>query len=236
LLVHRLFAPLKSIVPQPVVRSIRACCTAVLTPVEFAFRTGHFRSSLASKAVDRHGNPLPWYTYPAIDLVRTKDFTGKRVLEFGAGQSTIWWADKAAEVVSLEADEEWYTYIRQKMPANVSLHLADTDLTKFDQLVANDARFDVIIIDGLDRFIAARKSQHMLNPAGAVILDNAEGYWGKDGTYPIIDLYRSAGYARVDFYGFSPGNICYGCTSVFFRNRCFLFEGDSHPVRFEPYS
>ena len=197
---------------------------------EFARRTGHFRSSLASKAVDRHGSPLPWYTYPAIDLVKAKDFKGKRVLEFGAGQSTIWWAQRAAEVVSLEGDQEWYHYIREKMPANVKLHFADIQLSTFEQLVPRNAGFDVIVVDGLDRLIAATKSRELLNPGGVMILDNSEGYWGTDGTYPIIDLYREAGFARVDFYGFSPGNICQSCTSVFYRGRCFLFEAADHPL------
>jgi precorrin-6B methylase 2 len=229
LLVHRIFAPLKAALPQWLSRPIRAIFTALLGPACFAFQTGHFRSSLASKAVDRLGRPLPWYSYPAIDLLRTKTFSGRSVLEFGAGQSTIWWAQHAEKVVSLEGDPAWYEYIRRKMPHNVSLYLSDDGLTKFGELVADESRFDVIIVDGLNRFNAVVKSHKMLKPGGLFIVDNSEGYWGSEGTYPIITLLKSAGYARVDFYGFSPGNVMRSCTSFFFRNTCFLFDGDEPP-------
>lgn len=231
LFVQRAFAPLKSKLPASLSRPIGGVFKAILTPAYFALQTGHFRSALTSKAVDRSGEPVPWYTYPAIELLRAKSFAGKRVLEFGAGQSTIWWARQAEEIVSFEGNSAWCKYVRTRIRANASLHLVDWQLTDFEKLVPPDSRFDVIVIDGLDRLTAAAKSRNMLNPGGVFILDNAEGYWGPEGTYPIVNLFRNAGYARVDFYGFSPGNILPHCTSFFFRDKCFLFEDNDNPVR-----
>ena len=51
--------------------------TAILTPVHFSLATGHFRSSIASKALDARGKPLPWYTYPGIDFLCGVDFSGQ---------------------------------------------------------------------------------------------------------------------------------------------------------------
>jgi hypothetical protein len=36
-------------------------------------------------------------------------------------------------------------------------------------------------------------------------LDNSEGFWGAEGSYPIIDLFEQEGFMRVDFCGFAPG-------------------------------
>src|SRR5262245_4561702 len=77
---------------------LRRVGTAILTPILFTVHQGHFRSALARKAVDATGHPLPWYTYPAIQFLSAKDFCGRRVLEFGAGQSTLWWSARAGQV------------------------------------------------------------------------------------------------------------------------------------------
>lgn len=226
MLVHRAFAKLRRVVPGSVSRSLRAAATAILTPFHFARSTGHFRSSLHSKALDATGHPIPWYTYPAVELLRNQTFAGRRVLEFGAGQSTLWWADKANAVVSYEDNADWFAYIRDQLPPNATVHLTDSLLSEFDPA----GSFDLIIIDGLDRMIATAKSVSLLAPNGALLLDNSEGYWGPEGTYPIIAFLRDKGFQRVDFYGFSPGNMLQHCTSIFFRDRCFLFEGTHAPT------
>jgi len=206
--------------------------TAVLTPIRFSLHTGHFKSSMRSAALDKHGNPLPWYTYPAIDFLGTKDFSNKSVLEFGSGQSTLWWAKRAKRVVALESDSEWFAYVRSSLPANAEVFLISKDLTGLDDNL-HDNKFDVIIIDGLDRFKAASRSIGLLQEEGAILVDNSEGYWGGDATkeYPILDLFRGAGFNRVDFYGYAPGVILPHCTSLFFKERCFILRGDENVVR-----
>ncbi len=230
MLAHRVFASIQRILPGSFSRRLRAAGTAFLTPIYFAHDTGHFRSSLRSKAVDRTGLPIPWYTYPAIQILKTKSFTNRRILEFGAGQSTIWWARQAESVVSFEGDAGWYAYIRPSLPPNASVYLVDDPLSNFEELVPAGSQFDVIIVDGLDRLIAAQKSVKLLAKDGLLILDNSEGFWGTPGTYPILDLLRTAGFARVDLYGFSPGNLLQHCTSFFYKGHCFLFEAEDYPV------
>jgi hypothetical protein len=44
------------------------------------------------------------------------------VLEFGGGQSTLWWAERAKNVVTLEGNKEWYEKIKRDMPENVDLN------------------------------------------------------------------------------------------------------------------
>ena len=89
---HTIQAWLRKAFPRFVSETIRSLATAILTPVHFSVRTGHFRSSLRCRAADSEGNSIPWYTYPMIDFLKHKEYTGRAVLEFGAGQSTHWWA------------------------------------------------------------------------------------------------------------------------------------------------
>lgn len=231
-LAHRVFAPLKRVLPERAARRLRALTIALLTPGYFSYRNGHFRSSLRTRALDPRGEPIPWYTYPANDLLNTKNFSDRSVLEFGAGQSTLWWARRAREVLSLEGDAGWLEQLRPQISENVRLHLVASTLEDADAHVGNRS-FDVIIVDGLDRHVACRKAREFVKREGVIILDNSEGYWGPEGTYPIMDFFRDQGFRRIDFYGHAPGVLLRHCTSFFFRDDCFLFKGEENPIRLE---
>jgi hypothetical protein len=121
---QRAFAPLKAHLPSWVARPLRSVATAVLTPILFSYRSGHFLSSLKNLAVSRTGAALPWYTYPCIEFLTYRPYERKRILEFGGGQSTTWWAARAEHVVAFEGDKNWFDKIKAAMPKNVDLHYA----------------------------------------------------------------------------------------------------------------
>jgi hypothetical protein len=56
---------------------MRSWFTAFYTPIYYSYLNGHFKSSFKKMAVSRNGDPLPWYTYPAIDFLRTRNFMDK---------------------------------------------------------------------------------------------------------------------------------------------------------------
>jgi hypothetical protein len=166
-----------------------------------------------------------------VDLLRTKDFSNCRVLEFGAGQSTLWWAARAREVVALEDDPIWCAELAPLLPANVRLRQIGRGGAAMRDALSNDTAFDIAVVDGLDRFQAARLAIELVADEGAILFDNSDGYWGPPPCYPIIDLFRDAGFLRIDFYGYAPGVVLPHCTSLFFRGRCRLLRGGENPVR-----
>ena len=221
---HRSFAPLKRLLPPAVHRPLRAVATAVVTPVRFALLSGHFRSSLRSRALDTDGGPLPWYTYPAIDFLRARSFEGRRVLEFGGGQSTLWWSQRAASVLTIEEDAAWFAETRARVGDNVSIHHVPigepgTTLARVRDLIAASgiSRFDVVVVDGHMRREMTALAFEYLAPGGAIILDNAEGY----GFYEEV---RDRACRRVDFFGFCPGVALRHCTSLVYVDDCFLLR------------
>ena len=210
--------------PAGLWRPLRALATAIVTPIRFATVTGHWNSSLAVAAQARDGAPLPWYTYPAIDFLSQRDFTDKSVLEFGGGQSTLWWAKRAVRVTTIEEDGNWYSNLRRTIPSNVDLHHVEVDpatrsVETIRNLLRGEAaiRFDVIIVDGhLRREIAAMAFDY-LAPGGALLLDNSEGYG-------FHDEIKTRHCRRVDFFGFAPGVSQRHCTSLVYVDDCFMLD------------
>jgi predicted O-methyltransferase YrrM len=173
-------------------------------------------------------------TYPATAFLEGKDFTRKSILEWGSGQSTLWWATRAARVVSFESDREWFDRVEKGISKNVTLELVDDDLTRLPAWLFG-MKFDLIVVDGLNRFLCARVSQQLLAEGGAIILDDAEQFYAPygDNRHVIVDFMRENGFSRADFFGHAPAVIRRHCTSVFFKSKCFLFAGEENPANYD---
>jgi hypothetical protein len=222
--IQRAFAPIKRFTPRWFWSPLRRVMTGILAPVLFSVREGHFRSSLKGMAVDSRRNPLPWYTYLAIDFLRRRSFAGKRVLEFGAGQSALWWAIRAASVVSIDESEEWIERVRSRAPSNAELHFSRVGSPEeclADVHRAIGARmFDAIVIDGLFRHELIALSIQHLAPRGAIVCDNSDGYDFQEGFLP-------SGMLHVDFFGLAPAGVHSSyCTSIFFRPDSFVVSAE----------
>jgi hypothetical protein len=222
--IQEAFKPLKNYLPSWAWNLIRSLVTAIGTPVRFSVRSGHFKSSFKKFAVSAKGEPIPWYTYPCIDFLRHRSYKGKRVLEFGGGQSTLWWAHRAHNIVTFEGDKNWYDKIKGSMPANVDLFLVSMDspdrcVSEVNKILdaGNYDKFDVIIIDGLFRSKMIDIAMNKMADSGAIICDDADGY----GFY---ECFKGSVLNRVDFFGYAPGVILPRCSSIFFGNSSFLFE------------
>jgi hypothetical protein len=112
-------------------------------------RYGYLRSLATDAPLDEGLEPCPWYTYPALEYLRQLDFSDKTIFEYGSGHSTLFWSRRAARVVSVEHNREWYERIHPRLPANCELLLepqSDRYAAAIDRFVDG---FDVILIDGL---------------------------------------------------------------------------------------
>lgn len=206
------------------IRSSAGACKILLQDQRYfaSVRDGEFR--------DREQNYLPWFTYPAIEAIKNWDLSDKRVFEYGAGFSTLFWAARAREVVSVEHNRSWYEKVASMAPSNVRLTLAaideieePTDKT-FEQFEAYagaiDGRFQIVVIDGYARsrvrYQCAQKALPHLDANGLIILDNSD--W-----LPATAMFlRDAGLIEADFSGLVPGNN-HSQTTSFFFTRQFSF-------------
>lgn len=87
---------------------------------DYLVTSGWLESVQRGESVDSNG-PVPWFTYGATHYLSKVVRPEYRVLEFGAGNSTRWWAGCVAEVVSVEHDPAWAEGVRNRNLPNVTL-------------------------------------------------------------------------------------------------------------------
>jgi hypothetical protein len=178
---------------------------------------GHLNSVRSGSAIDADGQPVPWYTYPAIDFLRQIDFRGKTVFEYGSGMSTLFWAQAADRVVSIEDDEAWFEMMSDRIPRNASLVL-ETDIARYPGALARTGEhFDVIVVDGpargRTRLKCCRAALEALNAGGLIILDNSD--WLPESSRTL----REGGLIEVPMSGFVPIAAHLQTTSFYFDRR-----------------
>ncbi len=175
----------------------------------------HRRSLELGVGVDLNERPLPIYTYPAIEYLRQFDYSTYRILEWGSGNSTRWWAERCESVVAVEDDEKWVEFLTANLPTNVEVLAADTVEVYVQCFGDQEDLFEVIIIDGNYRFECIRQAPAYLKEAGMIIVDNSD-YHPESARF-----LRERDFIQLDFTGFKPTHDDVQTTSVFLH-RNFL--------------
>lgn len=170
---------------------------------------GFDASARARKGVLGDGRPIPLMSYAFIEYVMGLDISGFSVLEIGGGNSTIFWANQAKSVLTLEHDSSWHAEVNDKIPANVDLRfIAQGEYAA--RISELERRFELIIIDcAANRFECANAIDGKLARGGIVVLDNSEWY---PNTAAAL---RAQNLIQVDFPDFRPDHWFRCCTSIF---------------------
>jgi predicted O-methyltransferase YrrM len=167
---------------------------------------------------------LPWFSYAAIDFLDEHLKPTMAVFEYGSGGSTLFFARRAASVVSVEDNPEWFHRVKdrlaEKRVINVSLKLCPFNFKdpagfeNSDYLRAlSTERPDVIVVDGSEEWTQVRPicfqlAEKVIRPGGIIIVDDS---W----RYPSLRENNQAN--RVErFQSAGPGRPGVTSTDVFF--------------------
>jgi len=100
-----------------------------------------------------------------------------RVLEFGSGGSTVWFAERCALIRthegSMEVVEKIYYTLKEKGLERKVEFLLNARYPRFIPRFDKDT-FDLIVVDGRSRLLCLESTIGSLKPGGWVLLDNAE--------------------------------------------------------------
>jgi len=181
---------------------------------------GWFLSWHSKASIDAKGKPIPWITYPAIEFLSRRLPKNIRVLEYGCGNSTYWWAERAASVVSIEHDPSWYAQTLLNLPSHCSLkHIpleSDGDYARASLAYGN--MFEIVVIDGRDRANCLLHCSGALTDDGIIILDNSE----RERYQESIRKLLAQDWRRIEFIGYAPISSAKSETSIFYRDTNLL--------------
>jgi len=131
---------------------------------------------------------FPWINYATIQFIHYHISKNMRVVEFGAGGSSIFFLTRGVHLVSIEHDEIWIKSVRKKLSKklqkNWTYHLIRPDnentnipspeayLAPLDQL--SDSSIDLFLIDGRHRVESIKRAMDKIRPGGYLVLDNCD--------------------------------------------------------------
>jgi len=185
---------------------------------------GFINSAIAGIPLDKNNNPLPLYTYPAIEYLASFDFINKKIFEFGSGQSTLYWLRNGGDVISVESNQKWIDKLSSDLIDSKHQYIfADKQNDYVNSILKfPDSYFDLIIIDGIfSRYLCAKNVVSKIKKDGLVILDNSDWY-----PNTAKFLKENLNFIQVDFYGLRPSRPEAAVTSLFF-SREFDFKNKS---------
>lgn len=122
---------------------------------------------------------IPWISYDAQAFIGARLTRDSRVLEFGSGMSTAWWAARAGEVIAVETSAKWRDIVLERFKSmgidNAQLRLAPTrsEYLEMPSALRGDG-FDFVLVDGEYRAECIEVARDCLRPGAMVYLDNSD--------------------------------------------------------------
>jgi hypothetical protein len=145
----------------------------------------------------------PWYTKPCLEWLLTLDLKGKKVFEYGCGDSTFWYRSKGAEVKGVDNNLSWAT------ECDVTYECGG-DLAFPVIILEHKDKFDIVVIDGISRDRCTEYALSKLKPGGYLIIDNykqpsVQEHWPR--TEKLIEGMPITIYKEPDHYDWQTAVI-----------------------------
>lgn len=107
--------------------------------------------------------PYPWYTQPCLEWLNTLDLKGKRIFEYGVGDSTEWYRQMGAITKGVDNDVFWASRFNAYY---------QTEERQYVNSIYLSGYYDIIVIDGEFRDSCTKVALSHLKPNGYLIIDN----------------------------------------------------------------
>jgi predicted O-methyltransferase YrrM len=176
---------------------------------------GWFNAFDKKQSVDGNGKAIPWVTYSFIDFIKDRINKTQNIFEYGSGNSTIFYAERAGTVTSVEHDKGWFDAIKNSSPANAEMIFCEleTDGDYAKKAASLGRKFDIIIVDGRDRVNCCKYGVDALSASGVIVLDDSERKVYDDARVFL----KERGFKELFLSGISPGSLIEKATSVFYK-------------------
>lgn len=191
-------------------------------------RDERWLESRATRVPRNRDGLCPWFVYGAVDFLKAVVPKNARVLEIGSGYSTIWWAQRECNVLSIEVSQSWAESISSKLHeqglhdrVRILIVEGPNQITHALENYFLEAKcvckqpFDVVVIDGLEpRSVVAELVVPYLDAGGIIVWDNSDRVEYEEGLSRLL----SKGFGSVVFKGLGPINAYSTSTTILSRS------------------
>jgi hypothetical protein len=168
-----------------------------------------------------HRQQIPWLGFRVVKRLKEIIRPDWKILEFGSGMSSLFFASRCARLVSVESDRAWSELMRSKFSklgiTNVDYrYRLGPEYPRLDDIP--DGTFDLVLIDGIQRDEGARTAIQKCRTGGWVLMDNTDVQW-QDHQAGRASVIEAAVEGSVEVYrDLYPFGI-QACESVLVRKR-----------------
>lgn len=184
---------------------------------EYLIPSGWERSIKEGICIDKDGDILPWYNYSVINFLKKKLNHETSVFEFGCGYSTLFFAQRSSFVRSVEIDVFWADKIKiiaaELNISNIEIQILTGEKSMEDSIDEFGQKFDLIIVDSVNRNNCIISAYHNLSKNGIIILDNSE----RENYRQSFDFLTNRGFKYIEFVGIGPMRYKESSTALFYR-------------------
>jgi hypothetical protein len=181
---------------------------------------------------------LPWISHGALVHLQNFIKPEMKVLEFGCGGSTLFFARHASQVISVEDDPGWFEIMTEKtksFPGVMIRHFPVDPVYVGGEFASNMAEIasthsyqsyvfgasdieegsmDILVIDGRARVGCLRHNLSKLKRDGIVLFDNTDRIAYKKGIEELL-----SDWLRFDYSGVTVHDPYFNKTSIFSRKK-----------------
>jgi WD40 repeat protein len=121
----------------------------ILKEIHFNFlkSTGWLESKNNNLSM-RGGKFIPWITYPALNVIEKWNLRDIKILEFGAGASTLYFSELCNDLISYEFDSEYFSAVYPVVdPAVRLINVFDLEIHKEKRLNLDPEWIQLLSID-----------------------------------------------------------------------------------------
>ncbi|GAB4111050.1 MAG: hypothetical protein OHK0057_21310 [Thermoflexibacter sp.] len=209
------FLPVKV---QKAIRLYYAAYQIITQKNSYLVQTGYMESHISKLPIDINGSPLPWMNYPFIDFISKRLRSEMEIFEYGAGYSSLYFANKVGKVVSVEYNRDWYNKIKdyENKFNNIHLHFypLDDNYPLAITEISIGKKYEIIIIDGRKRVKCAINALPFLKENGVLVLDDSHRTYYQE----VFDFYYAKKFKEITFSGLKPSNLETYSTTLFYRS------------------
>ena len=194
---------------------LSACYTLLAKGDSYLHSTGWIESKRRGYPCRPDGSELPWMNYAVVAFLERRLNKTLSVFEYGSGYSTLFYARRVRNVISVEYDQAWIASIGPRLPPNASVLFVPDDVDgDYCRAIARSGdSFDVVVVDGKDRENCVKQSMQALSSRGVIVLDDSQ----RARYAPAISYAQDNGYLTVDFEGLKPTESSWFRSTILYR-------------------